>query len=268
MRVQAIISDSDGTLVDTVRLIEHGQYEALKTYLGQQGLTGESLPSYSDFITALHASIGGSARNTLEKTAKLLFSDRRDILDVFDFDALHDLLNPAQDALAPSYVKPYVGLEELLRYIGETNTSFGIFTSGTKHHVVRNLGIALPQLGLQTLFLDASKTEDAKFDILRTQLQRFFHIPKLVIVTCEVVDAHKPDPASLKYAMQQLSARPAESLVVGDHAVDMQAGVRAGVAHRIGISHGFHAREGLVQAGATQVVRDLRELKRVLQSNA
>ena len=32
----AILSDADGTLVDTVKLIRHGQFEAVKTYLTQR----------------------------------------------------------------------------------------------------------------------------------------------------------------------------------------------------------------------------------------
>ncbi len=43
----AIISDADGTLVDTVHLIRHGQYETAKTYLGLKGV--QLIPSYEAY---------------------------------------------------------------------------------------------------------------------------------------------------------------------------------------------------------------------------
>jgi phosphoglycolate phosphatase-like HAD superfamily hydrolase len=34
--IRTIISDADGTLIDTMDLIRHGQYEAVATYLEQR----------------------------------------------------------------------------------------------------------------------------------------------------------------------------------------------------------------------------------------
>ncbi len=266
MQVKAIIADSDGTLVDTVDLIRRGQYETLKTYLTQREIPSSQVPDYENFLAALHASIGGSARNTLEKTAKLLFQNTPDVLKVFDYDVLHDLLNPVQDKLAPAYVRPYEGLAELLQFLGDNHISFAIFTSGTKHHVVRNLGIALPELGLSHLFQDVRQNEDEKLNLFVSRLKDFFHLPDFVIVTCEVVHTHKPDPGSLFYAMNELAVEPKNSLVLGDHAVDMQAGTNAQVPYRIGISHGFHDDESLLGAGATHVIHSLTELVDMLQS--
>ena len=266
MQVKAIIADSDGTLVDTVELIRRGQYETLKTYLTRREITSSQVPDYENFLAALHASIGGSARNTLEKTARLLFQDTPDVLEAIDYDALHDLLNPVQDKLAPAYVRPYEGLAELLQFLGDNHISFAISTSGTKHHVVRNLGTALPELGLSHLFQDVSQNEDEKFNSFVSRLKDTFNLPDLVVVTCEVVHTHKPDPASLFYAMNELAVEPKDCLVLGDHAVDMQAGTNAQIPHRIGISHGFHDEESLQRAGATHVIHSLSQLIDMLQS--
>lgn len=63
-----------------------------------------------------------------------------------DFDELHALLDPVQDAIAPEFVKPYEGLWPLLHHLGEKGIMLAIFTSGTPHQVARNFGVALPEL--------------------------------------------------------------------------------------------------------------------------
>ncbi|QQS20131.1 HAD-IA family hydrolase [Candidatus Saccharibacteria bacterium] len=267
MHVKAVLSDSDGTLVDTVQLIRHGQFATLKKYLAQKNVPSQNVPHYSEFVAALNESVGGSAKNTLEKTAKLLFHNRSDILDAFDFDALHDLLNPIQDSLASTYVKPYDGLSELLHSLGSLHIKFGIFTSGSKHHIVRNLGVALPELVLSNLYQDSFRSEDEKFNIFVSRFKETFHLPDFSVVTCELVDAHKPDPASLQYAMEKLAVKPDECLVLGDHAVDMQSGANAGISQRVGISHGFHDSKALELAGATKIITSLDELKDMLKSS-
>lgn len=263
---RAILSDADGTLVDTVQLIRHGQYETLVTYLVQREIATSDIPDYQTFEMALNASVGGSARDTLEKTARILFQDRPDFLETINYDDLHDHLNPIQDRLAPTYITAYDGLSEFLYSLGRNHIKLAIFTSGTKHHVVRNFGIALPELGLAGLFTDAHRSEDEKFDLFLSVFKEQFGLPDFTVVTCEYVATHKPDPASIRFAMQKLGLDAKECLVLGDHAVDMQSGVNASVPRRVGISHGFHDHEVLLRAGATSVIDSLRELTDMLQS--
>ncbi len=48
-QIQALISDSDGTLLDTVSLIQHGQYETATQYLVEHGIPDEEIPTYETY---------------------------------------------------------------------------------------------------------------------------------------------------------------------------------------------------------------------------
>ena len=91
-------------------------------------------------------------------------------LNRINFDDLHTLLNPTQDNLAPTYVKPYSGLRELFRALSELNIKLGIFTSGTAHHIVRNFGIALPELGLSALYDENTFKDKEKLKIPQSRI--------------------------------------------------------------------------------------------------
>ncbi len=255
---QAIISDADGTLVDTVRLIRHGQYEAVRTYLQQ--FEGIAIPSYDDYEPLLTQAIGGSAHDTLRRTVQLICANAPDVLSRMDFDELHDLLNPIQDKLAAEYVTAYKGLDELLQRVGKLKMKFAIVTSGTPHHVVRNFGVSLPQLGLTELYMVKDKSDSAKLAEFEAAVSSHFGIAGFTVVTCDDVRTHKPDPAGITLAMQRLGVEPEQSIVLGDHIVDMQAGRAAGAQECIGVSHGFDDEHTLIRGGATRVIHSLEEL--------
>lgn len=260
IRPSAIISDADGTLVDTVALIRHGQYETVKTYLIQAGLPTKDIPGYDVFEKVLHGHLGGSAHDTLMRTVAALYETQPGYLNRINFDDLHALLNPTQDALAPTYVKPYLGLGELFKALSELHIKLGIFTSGTAHHVVRNFGIALPELGLSALYKENTSKDKEKLKIFCETLQTYYGLPAFTVVTCEDVTTHKPNPESLRLALRRLDTKPKDSMVFGDHQVDMQAGANAGAGQCVGVTHGFHAAETLAAAGATEIVSSLTEL--------
>ncbi|TAH31984.1 hypothetical protein EYC58_04905 [Candidatus Saccharibacteria bacterium] len=88
---EAIISDADGTLVDTLHLIRHGQYETAMTYLTQKGVDPVHVPDYETYEALLNQTVGGSARDTLEKTVTLLYRDQPHHLQGLDFDELHEI---------------------------------------------------------------------------------------------------------------------------------------------------------------------------------
>ena len=257
---KAIISDSDGTLVNTLRLIRHGQYVTFKTYFTAKEVDPADIPNYETYEELLNQTVGGSARDTLERTVRLAFEDRPHYLEYADFDELHDLLNPIQDKIAPEFVEAYEGLPRLLNRLGELGVKLAIFTSGTPYHIVRNIGVSLPELGLDDLYKSTDMSDTEKLRLFEKTVKEHFAIPGFTVVTCDDVATHKPDPASLVMAMERLGVTPEKSLVFGDHAVDMQAGINAGVPVRIGVTHGFNGDKVLLDAGATGVVHSLDEL--------
>lgn len=262
--IRAIVSDADGTLVDTVELIRHGQYEAARVYLIRHGIPKHEIPDYKTYDALLLKAIGGSARDTLERTLRLLYETSPHHLETINFDELHEMLNPIQDDLALEYVKPYAGLSDFLRYLGKSNIKLAIFTSGTAHHIVRNFGIALPELGIRGLYKDTSKTDGEKLALFTQSVSRTYDIPSFAVVTESDTKEHKPSPEPLHLAMKRLAVPAKETAVLGDHKVDMQAAVNAGVAVRIGITHGFDDQETLLSHGATKTVDSLNELQKIL----
>ncbi len=264
-RIQAVISDADGTLVDTVRLIRHGQYETAKAYFIKHGIPAGEIPSYEAYEALLNKLVGGFARNTLEQTARVLYAESPHHLESMDFEELHHMLNPVQDSLALQYVRPYDNLANMFRNVGSLGLKLAIFTSGTPHHIVRNFGIALPELGLEKLFLDISLGDDDKLIVFVNQVKSYFGLSDFVVITAAETTREKPDPQCLMMAMERLNVHPDQSMVIGDHKVDMQSAVNAGVETRIGISHGFDDRDSLEKAGATQVIDSLEELMSILK---
>lgn len=264
-KIDAIISDSDGTLVDTVSLIRHGQYETARRYLVKHGIPDDEIPGYDVYNELLTQTVGASARTVLERTVRLLYEASPHHLEGMDFDELHDMLNPVQDQLAPEYVKAYEGLSEFLHGVGEAGIKLAIFTSGTPHHIVRNFSVALPELNLNDLHRDTTKSDSEKLDIFTARFAETFSIPSFSVVTAEDTEKHKPDPESLHLAMQRLEVDPGNVAVLGDHKVDMQTAVNAGVDYRYGITHGFDDSETLLSNGATSTIASFRELDELIK---
>ena len=264
-KIEAIVADSDGTLVDTVGLICHGQYEAATRYLAQHGIPENELPDFDTYNEVLTKTVGGSARNTLEQTVRELYKNSPHHLVDMNFDDLHMMLNPVQDELAPEYVKAYEGLADFFRQLGDAGVQLAIFSSGTPHHIVRNLGIALPELGMMDFHKDKSRSDDEKLRVFERCLKETFGLKGFTVVTEGDVINHKPAPDSLHLAAKRLGVATDAIAVLGDHKVDMQAAVNAGTTTRIGITHGFDDESELRDSGATHIVHSLSDVSKIIK---
>ncbi len=72
-------------------------------------------------------------------------------------------------------------------------------------------------------------------------LERFFD----VVVSSDDTERHKPDPAPVLYALEQLQVGPAHAAYVGDSPFDIRAAKAAGV-HAVAVTWGgIHVRERL-----------------------
>ncbi len=266
-KIKAIISDADGTLVNTLYLIRHGQYEAAAEYLVERGVPRHDIPAYEVYESYINKSVGGSTRETFEKTLRLMFGNTHEHhLEKIDFDELNQRLDPIQDRLAPLYVHPFHGLTELFNWLGASKTGFGIFSSGSPHHIVRNFGVALPVLGHTTLFQSKAASDLEKLQAFINRAKAVNGMPEFAIVTCDDVTKTKPDPEGILKLMDKLGVQPNEVIVLGDHPVDMQAAQAAGL-HAIGISHGFGTPAELKEAGAVRVVENLGRIPHLVQAH-
>lgn len=257
-----VISDADGTLVDTVELIRKGQYQALINHLASRQVSSNQLPNYEYFEEALHQSIGGDTYSTLRKTASLIYENFPEILQKLDFDELNNGLSAVQDQVAPSLVKAYDGLSDFLFEVGRRHLKFAIVTSGSPHHIVRNFGLALPDLAMRKFYEDQSLGDQDKLAIFQEKVRNHFGIKGLAIITCHDVAAHKPDPESILLALTKLQSMPEKTIGLGDHVVDIEACRNAQVKHFVGVSHGFNTSPQLKSAGAERTIRTLADFWR------
>lgn len=77
----------------------------------------------------------------------------------------------------------------------------------------------------------------------------------------------KPHPQMLLDILEQVGVDAADTLVVGDTEYDMQMARNAG-AQAVGIAHGVHSPERLLDSGALACVADLHELRAWLAEHA
>lgn len=187
-KIKAIISDADGTLVNTMYLIRHGQYEAAAIYLLSLGLQKNQIPKYSDYVTLLNKSVGGSTKDTFTKTFKLLLEKSQpEILKRIDFDLLDNSLSVIQDRIALLYVHPFHGLTELLTWMGTNKIKLGIFSSGYYHHIVRNFGVSLPALGHSDLYTLNSVGIRDRLEAFIKRAEAVYGIPQIAVITARML---------------------------------------------------------------------------------
>ena len=131
-------------------------------------------------------------------------------------------------------LQAFEGVEELMETLSKQGRKLGIVTAK----------------GRQTV--------DLAFGVL--SLERYFD----AVVTADMTDRHKPDPAPVLKALELLESEPADAAFVGDSPYDVAAGKAAGV-FTVAVSWGkIHPEERLLEAGADFLVHSPRELFDVL----
>jgi pyrophosphatase PpaX len=131
-------------------------------------------------------------------------------------------------------LEAFEGVEELVKTLSEQGRKLGIVTAK----------------GRQTV--------DLAFAVL--SLERYFD----AVVTADMTDRHKPDPAPVLKALELLESEPADAAFVGDSPYDIAAGKAAGV-FTVAVSWGkIHPEERLLEAGADVLVHSPKELLDVL----
>ena len=85
-----------------------------------------------------------------------------------------------------------------------------------------------------------------------------------VFVSRDAVKKVKPHPDHLSSAMKALSVSGKETVMIGDHMIDIQAGKRVGM-RTIGVLTGRTKREEFEKTGADHIRNDATEICRVLE---
>jgi phosphoglycolate phosphatase len=88
-----------------------------------------------------------------------------------------------------------------------------------------------------------------------------------LFLTLQTADRHpsKPDPSMLEAAMAEAGVTPADTVMIGDTAYDIEMARAAGV-RAIGVAWGYHAPEELIAAGAEAVAQTPAHLGELLDA--
>jgi pyrophosphatase PpaX len=176
LRWPAIVFDLDGTLIDTIPLILASHRHAVRTVLGRDVRDDE-----------LRAGIG---RPLLEQ--------------MHDFDPvraqeLHDTYRRWNHANTAEYLRPFDGIDEVLRRLRADGARLAVATSKMLDAVELAFAIQPPPVS---------------FD---------------AIVTLEDTERHKPDPDPILLALERMGATREDGVYVGDAPFDLRAARAAGV---------------------------------------
>lgn len=130
-------------------------------------------------------------------------------------------------------ITAYPGVPEMLQQLKEANIKLGVFSS-------RKLTLvsSLAQAGIADYFE--------------------------VIVQGDEVKHHKPHPEGLFKALKALDVTAAHAAMIGDAAVDIEAGKAASVGLTIGITYGFGTQEELEAAKPDYLVHSAAEIAPIL----
>jgi pyrophosphatase PpaX len=185
------------------------------------------------------ASFKHAARTVLERdveeeqiAALVGGSNLHDQMAVLDPNRVEDLVRVYREHNRPLHdqLQAFEGVEELVSSLAAEGRKLGIVTAK----------------GRQTV--------DLAFAVI--ELEPYFQ----AVVTADMTETHKPDPAPVLKALELLESEASEAAFVGDSPYDIAAGKAAGV-YTIAVSWGnIHRPETLLAEGADVLVHSPQEL--------
>jgi len=109
--------------------------------------------------------------------------------------------------------------------------------------------------GLKMTIASSRTSKSLRWFLQEMGLERYFDF----VIGAEDVQKAKPDPEPVLTTLAKMGVEAERALVVGDMAVDILMGSRAG-ARTCGVTYGNGSREDLLAAGADFLVDDIGEL--------
>ena len=113
--------------------------------------------------------------------------------------------------------------------------------------------------GLKMTIASSRTSKSLRWFLQEMGLERYFDF----VIGAEDVQKAKPDPEPVLTTLAKMGIEAERALVVGDMAVDILMGSRAG-ARTCGVTYGNGSREDLLAAGADFLVDDIGELEGIM----
>jgi len=141
-------------------------------------------------------------------------------------------------------------ISQFSEYYGEHNMDATVPYDGIEALLGR-----LKAAGVQ-MAVYSNKADSFSREIVEHYLPGYFHLIRGKVDGVPV----KPDPAGIHNIMEELDAKPGETLFVGDSSVDVLTGHTAGL-KACGVTWGFRPRASLEEAGADRLADTMEELE-------
>jgi pyrophosphatase PpaX len=210
-KINTVLFDLDGTLIDTNELIISSFLHTLEHYYPSTYKREDVLPF-----------LGPTLRETFE---------RMDASKVDDMIATYRTYNLAHH---DTYVTEFPTVLETVKVLKERGYKVGIVTTKLSDVVMKGLKL--------------------------TKLDSYFD----VIVALDHVQKAKPDPEPIIKALEQLSSKPEESIMVGDNYHDILAGKNAGT-QTAGVAWTIKGRDYLEQFEPDYILEEMADLLDILE---
>lgn len=212
MEAKAVIFDYDGTLVDSRQLVVQSLRQMTLVYPGPA-------PCPDLLASLAKRSLRGQMEALLGPRVEEGFTD----------------FNRHYQALMGQYLRPFPGIEGLLRALKKKGYKLAIVSNNERKGVLGGLD----QLGWRPLFSPVLCRED------------------LVRI--------KPDPEGLVRVLDRLYLRPEQALYIGDGSYDMEAARRAGIPGLLAIWKERDGGRKRPRPPADHVLRAPQDLRAILE---
>lgn len=209
-RWPTVVFDLDGTLVDSIGLIVASYQEAFRAVLG-----------HPEDEARIRAWIGQPLLRCFTEASPA------------HADELFAVYTAWNEANTPHMLRPYAGIDTLLRDLTAAGVVVAVATSKRSH--------------------------PARWALQLCKLTEL--VP--TVVTMEDSLAHKPDPAPLLLAVRRAGGDPGRAAYVGDAVVDLQAARRGGLAG-IGVLWGAGTSAELSAGEPTALAASVADLRALL----
>jgi pyrophosphatase PpaX len=210
-KINTVLFDLDGTLIDTNELIISSFLHTFEHYYPNQYKREDVLPF-----------LGPTLRETFETM---------DASKVDDMIATYRTYNLAHH---DTLVTEFPTVLETVKVLKETGYKVGIVTTKLSDVVMKGLKL--------------------------TKLDSYFD----VIVALDHVKKAKPDPEPIIKALEQLSSKPEEAIMVGDNYHDILAGKNAGT-QTAGVAWTIKGRDYLEQFDPDYILEEMADLLEILE---
>lgn len=163
---------------------------------------------------------------SLKESIPIVIPETKKIIDEF-----RDYFRSSYNSDVSS-IKPFPFVKRIFSYIKKKRIKIGIVTTKQKHQAEVTL--------------------------------KHYKLPFDVLIGFDNVKKRKPHPEPVLKACRILKVKPEDCIFFGDHPFDMEAARSAGCV-AVGVLTGWGKRNNLKKSGANFIIKDLRELKKLIK---